>query len=98
MYEGRKYNTNVHTGLATFYTKMGILEKKYTDGEDLHTHFSHITMENQKLQQKGFDNEFLAQILLMSLPQDNTTWSTLIVTLIQATTDSNPLKSEDVVQ
>ena len=94
----KEKHPNVHTGLAAFYTKMGILEKKYTDREDLHAHFSHITMENWKLQQKGFDNEFLAQILLMSLPQDNTTWSTLIVTLIQATTDSNPLKSEDVVQ
>ena len=93
----KEKHANVHTRLATFYTKMGILKKKYTDGEDLHTHFSHITMENWKLQKKGFDNEFLAQILLMSLPQDNTTWSTLIVTLIHATTDSNPLKYEDVV-
>ena len=94
----KEKHANVHTGLAAFYTKMGILEKKYTDGEDLHAHFSHITMENQKLQQKGFNNELLAQILLISLPEDNTTWSTLIVMLIQATTDSNPLKSEDVIQ
>ena len=94
----KEKHANVHTRLAAFYTKMGILKKKYTEGEDLHAHFSHILMENRKLQKKGFDDEFLAQILLMSLPQDNTTWSTLIVTLIQATMDSNPLKSEDVVQ
>ena len=49
----KEKHANFHTGLATFYMKMGILKKKYTDGEDLHAHFSHITMENQKLQQKG---------------------------------------------
>ena len=52
----KERHANVHTGLATFYMKMGILKKKYTDREDLHAHFSYITMENQKLQQKGFNN------------------------------------------
>ena len=49
----KEKHANIHTGLAAFYMKMGILEKKYTDGEDLHAHFSHITMENQKLQEKA---------------------------------------------
>ena len=32
----KEKHANLHTGLAAFYMKMGILEKEYTDGEDLH--------------------------------------------------------------
>ena len=63
---------DTHTGLSAFYTKVGILEKKYTDGEDMHTHLDFLTMENRKFDKKAFDNEFLTQIMLMSLPRDST--------------------------
>jgi hypothetical protein len=62
-----------YTGLSAFYMKVGILEKKYTDGEDMHTHLNFLTMENQKLDKKAFNNEFLAQIMLMLIPQDSRT-------------------------
>jgi len=91
-------HANVNTGLTAFYTKIGMLEKKYTDGEDLHAHFNFIIMENRKLGKKAFDDEFLAQILLMSLPRDSVTWETLTVALLQAATETTPLKSDDVMR
>jgi len=90
-------HSNVHSGLTAFYTKIGMLEKKYIDGEDLHAHFNFIIMENRKLGKKAFDDEFLAQLLLMSLPRDSVTWETLIVSLLQNATESQPLKSDDVI-
>ena len=62
------WHKDTHTGLSVFYTKVGILEKRYTDGEDMHVHLDFLTMENWKLNKKAFDDEFLAQIMLMSLP------------------------------
>jgi len=91
-------HANINTGLAAFYTKIGMLEKKYTDGEDIHAHFNFIIMENHKLGKKAFDDEFLAQVLLMSLPRDSVTWETLTVALLQAATDTTPLKSDDVMR
>ena len=83
---------DTHTGLSAFYTKVGILEKKYTDGEDMHTHLDFLTMENRKLDKKAFDDEFLAQIMLMSLPRDST-WETVVVVLLQSASDTTPLST-----
>ena len=91
-------HANVNTGLTAFYIKVCMLEKKYVDGEDLHAHFNTIILENRKLGLKGFDDEFLAQLLLMSLPFDSVTWESLTVSLLQSVNDSNTLKSEDVVK
>jgi len=77
---------------------MGMLEKKYIDGKDLHTHFNTIILENRKLGLKAFNDKFLAQMLLMLLPRDSITWESLTVSLLQSVTDSNPLKSNDVVK
>ena len=43
-------------GVPLPYMKVGILEKKYTDSEDMHTHLDFLTMENQKLNKKAFDD------------------------------------------
>ena len=79
-------------GLSAFYTKVGILEKKYTDGEDMHTHLDFLTMENWKLDKKVFDDELLTQIMLMSLSQDST-WETVIVVLLQSASKTTPLST-----
>ncbi|KIM74637.1 hypothetical protein PILCRDRAFT_700571 [Piloderma croceum F 1598] len=50
---------------------------------------------NRKLATKAFDDEFLAQIMLMSLPRDST-WETLVVALLQSTNDKNPLTAVNV--
>ena len=62
------WHMDTHTGLSTFYTKVGILEKKYIDSEDMHTHLNFLTMDNCKLDKRAFDDEFFTQIMLMSLP------------------------------
>jgi hypothetical protein len=82
-------------GLAAFYIKVGMLEKKYAEGENMHAHISFITSENHKLRDKAFDDEFLAQILLMSLPRDST-WETLVIALLQTSSDTSLLTSVNV--
>jgi hypothetical protein len=88
-------HAGTHTGLAAFYTKVGMLEKKYTDGDDMNSHLTFFTLENRKLGTNAFDDEFLAQLMLMSLPHDST-WETLVVVLLQSTSDTNKLKTSDV--
>lgn len=84
-------------GLAAYYIKIGTLEKRYSDESDetMLAHLNFITLENRKLGSKAFDDEFLAQIMLMSLPH-NSTWETLVVSLLQSVTDASPLKSIDI--
>src|SRR5882762_3053530 len=91
----KKEHADTHTGLAAFYTKVGMLSKKYTEGENMHTHLSFLTTENRKLGTKAFDDEFLAQVMLMSLPRDST-WETLVVALLQSTNEQAPLTSTNV--
>ena len=68
-----------------------MLEKKYVDSEDIHAHFSFFITENKKLSKKSaFTDEFLAQIMLMSLPHEISSWETLITTVLQPVTDNNP--------
>jgi Zn-finger protein len=74
-----------------------MLQKKYTDGDDMNTHLTFFTMENRKLGNNAFDNEFLAQLMLMSLPQDNVNWNTVTIVLLQSTSDTNKLKTSDVI-
>jgi hypothetical protein len=84
------------SGLAAYYIKIGILEKKYDEEESMHTHLSFIQSENRKLGPKAFDDEFLAQIMLISLPRDST-WETLVVSHLQSITSTTKLNSLDVV-
>ena len=85
----------IHTGLSVFYMKVGILKKKYTNGENMHEHLNFLTMENRKLGTKDFDDNFLAQVMLMLLPCKST-WETLIAVLLQSTSDNKPLTTTDV--
>ena len=60
----------MHTGIAAFYIKISILEKKYEEDESMQLHVNFLLHENNKLAASGiaFDDKFIAQILLMSLP------------------------------
>ena len=91
----KKKHANMHTGLAAFYIKVGMLTKQYTKGDNMHMHLSFFTTENCKLGSKGFDDEFLTQVMLMSLPHDSA-WETLVITLLQSTSDTKPLTTTDV--
>lgn len=90
----KKKHETINSGLAVYYTKVGMLEKKYVEG-DMHAHLSFLSLENHKLGSKAFDDEFLAQLMLMSLPRDST-WETLVVAQLQGATDTSPLKSIDI--
>ena len=37
---------DMHTGVATFFIKVGMLQKKYNDGDDMNMHLTFFTMEN----------------------------------------------------
>ena len=87
----------MHTGIAAFFMKVGMLQKKYTDGNDINMHLTFFTMENQKLGKKAFDDEFLAQLMLMSLPQDNVNWNIVTIVLLQGTSDNRKLSTTDVI-
>ena len=39
-------HADTHTGVATFFMKVRMLQKKYTDGDDMNTHLTFFTMEN----------------------------------------------------
>ena len=87
--------THKHTGIAMFFTKVGMLQKRYTDGDDMNMHLTLFTNENQKLGKNAFDDEFLVQLMLMSLPQDNTNWNVTII-ILQSTSDTKKLSTTDV--
>ena len=80
-----------------FFMKVGMLQKKYTDGNDMNMHLTFFTIENQKLRKKVFDDEFLVQLMLMSLPQDNVNWNTATIILLQSTSDTKKLSTTDVI-
>ena len=39
-------HADTHTGVAMFFMKVRMLQKKYTDGDDMNTHLMFFTMEN----------------------------------------------------
>ena len=73
-----------------------MLQKKYTDSDDMNMHLTFFTMESQKLRNNAFDNEFLVQLMLMSLPQDNTNWNMVIIIILQSTSDIKKLTTTNV--
>jgi len=83
-------HADTHTGVAAFFTKVGMLQKKYTDGDDMNMHLTFFTLENRKLGNNAFDDEFLAQLILMSLPQDNINWNMVTIVLLQSTSCPHP--------
>ena len=92
----KMWHADTHTGVAAFFIKVGMLQKKYNDGDDMNTHLTFFTMENQKLGTNAFDDEFLMQLMLMSLPQDNINWNIVTIILLQATSETKKLSTTDV--
>ena len=86
----------MHTGVTVFFMKVRMLQKKYTDSNDMNTHLMFFTMENQKLGKNASDDKFLVQLILMSLPQDNINWNMVTIIFLQSTSDTNKLKTSDV--
>ena len=39
-------HADMHTGVATFFIKVGMLQKKYNDGDDMNMHLTFFTIEN----------------------------------------------------
>ena len=39
-------HADMHTGVAAFFTKVGMLQKKYTDSDDMNMHLTFFTLEN----------------------------------------------------
>lgn len=91
-------HAGTNTGIAAFYIKVRLLQTKFVEGSSLQTHISTMALDNKRLAtyKKAFDDEFFAQLLLVSLPP-STTWQALTVVLLQSSTDSNPLASKDVI-
>jgi gag-polypeptide of LTR copia-type len=87
----------MHTGIASFYIKIGILEKKFIEGDSMQAHIDFLTLENQKLaaSKTSFNDKFMAQVILMSLPRPST-WDTVAITLLQSALNSKPLSTSDV--
>ena len=86
----------MHTGVAMFFMKVGMLQKKCTNGDDMNMHLIFVTMENQKLGKNAFDDEFLVQLMLMSLPQDNTNKNMVTIIILQSTSDTKKLSTTNV--
>ena len=85
-------NQDMHSGVTTFYIKIGIIECKYVDDTPIANHIGWICTENQRLlgMKKGLDNEFLALLLLHSLPKTDQ-WVRFILNTVEATSDTVPL-------
>jgi hypothetical protein len=92
----RAHHEVTATGMVAFWIKYGMLQKQFVDGESMLDHVDFFTKENRKLGTKGFDDHFLAQLILMSLPHDGT-WETIVVVLISAQTQDSQLKSQEVI-
>ena len=39
-------HADMHTGVAAFFIKVGMLQKKYNDGNNMNMHLTFFTMEN----------------------------------------------------
>jgi hypothetical protein len=85
-------NQDTHSGVMAFYIKIGIIEHKFIDGNPMADHIGWIRTENQCLlgMKKGLDDEFLALLLLHSLPKTEQ-WARFISNTVEATSNSIPL-------
>jgi hypothetical protein len=91
-----EHHSETLSGLNLFWTKMGIIHKHYSEGEDINDYCDFFKKENSKLPEgEAFDGPFLAQLMLMGLPHD-TNWETITIVLIQAHSDPGKLTVEDV--
>ncbi|KIK60253.1 hypothetical protein GYMLUDRAFT_1000242 [Collybiopsis luxurians FD-317 M1] len=82
------------TGLNAFYTKCGMMDKRYNDGDNMQGHINFFILENKKLSTSdAFSDEFLAQLMLMSLPRNDSTWETFTIVTLSAITATNKLST-----
>jgi len=87
------------TGIIAFYIKVGILQKQYTEGENLPDHLNFFLIENGKLADKQqFLDKFLAQLMLISLPTEGSTWDPIVAMILQTVTEQSPLTTTFVAE
>jgi hypothetical protein len=86
-----------NTGIAAFFIRRSIIAKRYDPDEPappgmtaMSVHASFYSKENKKLGPKGFEDEFLAQLLLFSLPRE-LNWESLSISLLRDVTETKPL-------
>jgi hypothetical protein len=86
-----------NTGIAAFFIRRSIIAKRYDPDEPappgmtaMSVHASFYSKENKKLGPKGFEDEFLAQLLLFSLPRE-LNWESLSISLLRDVTEAKPL-------
>lgn len=93
-----KAHVGASSGVAAFFIKLGMIERKYVPGESMTTHINALLQDNARLRQskQSFDDEFIAQLMLFSLPRNIGQWETLTVTLLQGSSVTNPLTPSDV--
>jgi hypothetical protein len=60
------------TSMVAFWIKYRMLQKRYVEGKNMLDHINFFTKENKKLGTNGFDDNFLAQLILMSLSRNGT--------------------------
>ena len=86
-----------HTGIAAFYMKVGMIKREFVEGESMQSHIDFLLGKNKKLatSKQAFNDEFMAQLILMSLPSP-LLWDTIIVTLLQSVSDTKKLSTTDV--
>jgi gag-polypeptide of LTR copia-type len=88
-----------HNSMTAFYTTIALLKQEYKDGKSMQQHISSYLTDNHLLYQIGpkhmLSNEFLAQLLLMSLPHPSN-WEIIVISFINAATNSSPLTFQNV--
>ena len=79
---------------AAMLQRSAILKKRYRDGESMQDHISSYVRGNRLLSQLAphhtFKDEFLAELLLLSLPQTSK-WQKIVASLVGAATDTSPI-------
>ena len=73
--------------------------KQYTEGENLLDHLNFFLIKNGKLADKQqFLDKFLAQLMLMSLPTEGSTWDPFIAMILQTVTEQSLLTTALVAE
>jgi transposase InsO family protein len=93
------YEAVSHRGLEAFYVQSDIIAKRYVPGDSMQDHVNFIRTQNARLGAKAFSDEFLAMLLLHSLPSDRDVagpYASLVYQLITSVPDADVLKSATV--
>ena len=88
-----------HNSMATFFTKVNMFKCEYKTGDSMQSHIATYSNNNHLLHQIGsrhaFSDEFLSQLLLMSLPQPSN-WEIIVISLVTASSNATPLMFHDM--